>query len=90
MNPTPPEKPKGPEPGPDCWVETNSLNTIEYYLLPPERQPQPLEGVAETDSLNTIVYFFDGVGDTTIRPMRSPVLGQIRPLRRPEPPPAKP
>ncbi len=33
---------------------------------------------------------FDGVGDTTIRPMRSPVLGQIRPLRRPEPPPAKP
>jgi len=89
MNPTPPEKPKGPEPGPACWGETNSLNAIDYFLVS-EQQPQPLEGVAETDSLNTIVYFFDGVGDTTIRPIRSPVLCQIRPLRPPEPPPAKP
>jgi hypothetical protein len=57
---------------------------------PQRTQPQPDEPEVETHSRNVIHAFFDGVGDTTIRPMRSPVLRQIRPDRPPEPPPAKP
>lgn len=40
-------------------------------------------GWAETDSLNTTYVYVEPVGDSTIRPMRSPVLRQIRPEQRP-------
>jgi hypothetical protein len=51
----------------------------------PRRAPR-----CETNSLNTIVIRIDAVGDTTIRPLRSPMYKQIRPtskrpLPRPEP-----
>jgi hypothetical protein len=57
---------------------------------PQPKQPQPDEPKVETHSRHVIHAFFEGVGDTTIRPMRSPKLRQIRPDQPPEPPPAKP
>jgi hypothetical protein len=53
-------------------------------------QPWPTEAV--TDSLNTVFVTLEGVEDTTIRPVRSPILMQIRPPghRQPEQPPPTP
>lgn len=63
------------------------MNPAQPNDTPP---PQPDSGpTGETDSLNVIHVFFDGVGDSTIRPMRSPIFRQIRPDQPPPPPPEK-
>jgi len=60
---------------------------------PPDHPPAPEvgpNGWTETEALNALDFFFDAVGDTTIRPMRSPVLRQIRPDQPPQAPKANP
>jgi hypothetical protein len=45
---------------------------------------------AETESLNTIYAFFEGVGDSTIRPMRPEIPRDYPRLRPPEQKPEDP
>lgn len=53
--------------------------------------PQPWPAEAVTDSLNAVFVTLEGVEDTTIRPVRSPMLMQIRPPQPPrQPDPAPP
>ena len=47
-------------------------------------QPVPeQDNWPQTDNLGHAFVFVDAVGDTTIRPIRSPVVTQVRPTPRP-------
>ena len=54
----------------------------------PENSSKPKESNnrwAETENLQGIIVEIDAVGDTTVRPIRSPILLQIRPDEAPRP-----
>jgi hypothetical protein len=58
----------------------------------PTNGPNPERDEAvrtETNGLNCIDVFIEGKGDKTVRPMRSPILRQIRPDRPPPETPPK-
>ena len=52
----------------------------------PAGGPQPEQPpLVQTENLDGVIVELDGLGDTTIRPARSPVLRQIRPDQPPPP-----
>jgi hypothetical protein len=50
------------------------------HLVPPD------DGAAVTTDLTSVDIILDAVGDTTVRPLRSPLLRQVRPPRVKQPP----
>ena len=53
----------------------------------PDKAGHPAPGdLPQTENLRGLYLFIDAVGDTTIRPIRSPMLKQIRPDQPPERP----
>lgn len=64
----PPEEPNDPLPGTNGSIRPS----------PPVDDPQTIV------DRNCVDAFFDGPGDTTIRPMRPSLRRQVRPDRRPD------